>query len=113
MNTETTLSLSLVFALISVAGTIMAIVNNWKNGNERENEKRLNIAEQFATINVKLDGMNSTISESARKNEKSMADIQKINQTLILENERIEALYRYKDDHEERIKKLENSVRRN
>lgn len=112
MNLETTLSLSLIFALISMLGTIMAVVNNWKNSNEKETEKRLNIAEQFATINVKLDGMSSTISEIVKNHEKSMNEIQKINQTLVAEHERVETLFKYKDNHEERIKRLEKDIRR-
>ena len=108
MTPETTMSISLIFAIIAVIGTILSIINSWRNNNEKETEKRLNIAEQFARINVKLDTMSSSISELGKRNEISIAEIQKINQTLALENERIETLYRTQADHEKRLKELES-----
>ena len=86
----------------------LSIINSWRNNNEKETEKRLNIAEQFARINVKLDTMSSSISELGKRNEISIAEIQKINQTLALENERIETLAKVQNDHEKRLKELES-----
>lgn len=108
MTPETTMSISLIFAIIAVIGTILSIFNSWRNNNEKETEKRLNIAEQFARINIKLDTLSSSISELGKKNETSIAEIQKINQTLVLENERIDTLSKIQDDHEKRLKELES-----
>lgn len=107
MTPETTISLSIVFAIIASVGTITTVVSALRNNSEKETEKRLSIAEQFAQINVKLDTVSSGINDLGRKNEASIGEIQKINQTLILENERIETLFRTQSDHEERLKRLE------
>ena len=40
MTPETTMSLSLIFALIAVGGTIMSITNSWRNTHEKETEKK-------------------------------------------------------------------------
>ena len=108
MTPETSMSLSLIFAIIAMIGTILSNINSWRNNNEKETEKRLNIAEQFARINVKLDNMGTSITELGKRNEISIAEIQKINQTLVLENERIETLSKIQDDHEKRLKELES-----
>ena len=108
MTPESQMSLSLIFAIIAVIGTVLSNINSWRNNNEKETEKRLNIAEQFARINVKLDTMSSSISELGKRNELSIAEIQKINQTLVLENERIDTLSKIQDDHEKRLKELES-----
>jgi chromosome segregation ATPase len=108
MTPETQMSLSLIFAIIAVIGTILSIINSWRNNNEKETEKRLNIAEQFVGINLKLDTVCSSISELGKKNEASITEIQKINQSLVLENERIETLFKTQDDHEKRLKELES-----
>lgn len=113
MTPETTMSLSLIFALIAMIGTILGIVNTVRTNNEKETDKRLDIEKQFVGINVKLDNMNASIASLIKKNDSNMREIQEINKNLVLENERIETLYRYKDNHEERIKELEEMIRRN
>lgn len=108
MGTDTTMSLSLIFALVALIGTGINIANTFKNNNEKETEKRLDIEKQFVRLNVKLDDMNVTMSELLKKNENSILEIQEINKKLILQNERVEALFRYKEQIESRIQNIEN-----
>ena len=108
MTSEVTVSLSLIFAVVAMIGTLINIGNSFRNNNEKETDKRLNIAEQFAMINVKLDSMGTSMSDLAKENGRSRAEIQEINKALILQHERLETLFKYKDNHEERIKDLEH-----
>lgn len=112
MTVETSMSLSLIFAVIAMVGTIMGIVNTVRSNNEKTSEKRLDIEKQFVALNVKLDSMSASIGSLIQKNDKNIAEIHEINKALILENERIETLSKIKDDHENRIKELEDAVRR-
>lgn len=108
MTTQTTISLSLIFALIAVIGTVFNIAIALKNNNEKETSKRLDIEKQFVRLNVKLDDMSITMSELLKRNEKSILEIQEINKKLILQNERVEMLYKFKDRIETRVTNLEN-----
>lgn len=108
MTQDTTLSLSLIFALVAVLGTVINIVTTLKTSNDKETEKRLDIEKQFVRLNIKLDDMNVSMTELVKKNEKSIIEIQKINEKLIVQNERIESLYRAKEQIESRLKVLEN-----
>ena len=112
MTVETSLSLSLVFALVAMVGTIMGIVNVVKSNNEKASEKRLDIEKQFVALNVKLDSMSTRIGSLIQKNDNNITEIQEIHKTLILETERIETLSKVKEDHENRIKELEDAIRR-
>ena len=111
MTPETTMSLSLIFAIMATIGTITTIFSSLRNSNEKETEKRLSIAEQFAQINVKLDTLGTGINDLSKRNEASIVEIQKINQALVIENEKIEYLSKTQDDHEKRIKQLEERSR--
>lgn len=108
MSPETTVSLSFILALISAAGVIFTIVMNLKKDHREDEDRRIEIAEQFAKINVKLDQFCNTMNELARKSEKSMDEVKSVNVLLAKCNERIETLFKYHADHENRIKHLED-----
>lgn len=112
MNPETSLSLSLIFAIVAVIGTFVSIFNNIKNNRDKETEKQMDIEKKFIHVNDKLDVLSTNLSELIRRDEINITELKRINETLILQNERLEALFRYKDEHERRIKNLENKRRK-
>lgn len=108
MSPETTVSLSFILALLSAAGVVFTIIINLKKDRREDEDRRIEIAEQFAKINVKLDQFCNTMNELARKSEKSMDEVKSVNVSLAKCNERIETLFNYHADHENRIKRLED-----
>lgn len=99
MTPETTISISVIFSIVAVAGTIITIINSFKNNSEKETNRRLDIEKQFVKVNVKLDAICTTMSELKDKSEKSNEEIQNIKENIIkivgkMENleERVEAL---------------------
>lgn len=107
MSESATLSLSLIFAVIAMIGTLINIANTFKSNTDKETEKRLDIEKQFVRVNDKLDTVSQHMAELIRRDEANMSEIKRINETLILQNERLETLFRYKDEHERRLKSLE------
>ena len=108
MSPETTVSVSFILALLSAVGVIFTIIMGFKKDHRDEENKRIEIAEQFAKINVKLDQFCNTMNDMARKSEKSMDEVKGINISITKCNERIETLFKYHDDHEKRITILED-----
>ena len=48
------------------------------------------------------------MNELVKKSERSVNDLKEVNVELIRCSERIETLFKYKDDHEKRLQKLES-----
>lgn len=58
-------------------------------------------------INVKLDDFCDTSKQLLAENNKKTDELKAVSEKLIQVTEKVNQLFRYKDDHEERIKKLE------
>jgi len=111
MDTETTVSISFVFAVLGTIATIMGIVGKYKNNKEKETSEKLDTTTQFTRINVKIDTMSDIIMELIHKNEKCIEDIEQIKKNLVLANERIENLLKENGEHSKRIKEIEGLMR--
>lgn len=111
MTPEATISLSLVFGLVaSIAAIIGVVLNLSKHKDSKvkeENETRLSMAEQFACINVKLDTVTNSIAELNKKNDTSIGEIQRINQTNAIMSERIDHMMKNQEEFEKRLNDLE------
>ena len=111
MTPETSISIALIISLVSI---ICTVINTFGSDSERrknseriDQEDRLGIEKNFVKINVKLDSFMDTTNSIARGQEKSNEALQDLNAKMIQANDRIETLYHYNDDHEQRIKHLE------
>lgn len=107
MYSDITISLSLVFSIIAAIGVIVNIVSNVKKNHETEEQKQLDIEKNFVKINMKLDSFCEQTREILKNQEKANDEIKSFSEKLIKEHERVETLFKYKEDHELRIKKLE------
>jgi hypothetical protein len=108
MSPDTTISVSLILSVISCVGVIVAIISTFKKDNESRTNEKLDIEKNFVKVNVKLDNFCDSINALVKQNEKATDEIRYIRDHLVRNEENIEMLFRYHDDHEERIKRLED-----
>lgn len=107
MTANATVSISLIFSIVSVIGVIVSIIATFRSGTEKEENKRLDIEKNFLKLNLKLDELTRTVGDAVSQSQRNATDIKKIREDLIRYDERMETLFRYKDDHEKRIKGIE------
>lgn len=108
-------SIALIISVVSLAcvliNTFGGSRQRHKDAMEAEKRRDVEIEKQFVKINVKLDDFCDTTKELMKQNEKASDTTQELTKELIKMNERIETLFKYKDDHEQRINALENKVK--
>ena len=112
MTPETSVSIALLISLTSLACTL---INTFAGGKkrqeeqaEREKNRQMDIEKIFVKINVKLDDFCDTTKKMMTENSEKTEQLKKVSEQLILVTERVNTLFKYKDDHEARIKELEN-----
>ena len=112
MTSETSVSIALLISLTSLACTL---INTFAGGRkrqeeqaEREKNRQMDIEKNFVKINVKLDEFYDTSKKMMADNGEKTEQLKKVSEQLILVTERVNTLFKYKDDHELRIKELEN-----
>lgn len=112
MTPEASISIALLISLTSLACTL---INTFAGGKkrqeeqaEREKNRQLDVEKNFVKINVKLDDFCDTTKKMMAENVEKTEQLKKVSEQLILITERVNTLYKYKDDHEQRIKDLEN-----
>ena len=107
-----------VALLISVISIICTMINTFAGGkkrteeqNEKENKRQLDIEKNFVKINVKLDDFCDTSEKLMDESNEKTEQLKKVSEQLVVVSERLNTLFRYKDDHETRIKDLEQKVK--
>ena len=112
MTSETSISIALLISLTSLACTL---INTFAGGKkrqeeqaEREKNRQMDIEKNFVKINVKLDDFCDTTKKMMAENSEKTEQLKKVSEQMVLVTERVNTLYKYKDDHEARIKELEN-----
>ena len=112
MASETSVSIALLISLTSLACTL---INTFAGGKKRQEEKaereknrQMDIEKNFVKINVKLDDFCDTTKKMMAENSEKTEQLKKVSEQMVLVTERVNTLYKYKDDHEARIKELEN-----
>lgn len=112
MTPEASISIALLISLTSLACTL---INTFAGGKkrqeeqaEREKNRQLDVEKNFVKINVKLDDFCDTTKKMMAENVEKAEQLKKVSEQLILITERVNTLFKYKDDHEQRIKDLEN-----
>lgn len=108
MNPDITISLSLVFSIIAALGVLVTIFNTFKKSHDAEEQRQFDIEKNFVKVNLKLDTFCDQTNAILRSQERSTDELKNISEQMIKSVERIETLFKYKDDHEQRLKKLES-----
>lgn len=117
MTPEASVSIALLISLTSLACTL---INTFAGGKkrqeeqaEREKNRQLDVEKNFVKINVKLDDFCDTTKKMMAENGEKTEQLKKVSEQLVLVLERVKTLFKYKDDHEARIKELENERAQN
>lgn len=117
MTPEASVSIALLISLTSLACTL---INTFAGGKkrqedqaEREKNRQLDVEKNFVKINVKLDDFCDTTKKMMAENGEKTEQLKKVSEQLILVTERVNTLFKYKDDHEARLKELENERAQN
>lgn len=107
ISSDTTIGLTVLLSIMSAVGVVFSISMSLKKDHREEEERRIELAGQFAKINVKLDQVFMTLSETSHKTDRTMDELKGANIAIARCDERIETLFKYHDDHEKRITDLE------
>lgn len=115
MNPETSVSIALLISLTSLACTL---INTFAGGKkrqeeqaEREKNRQMEIEKNFVKINMKLDDFCDTTKKLMAENGEKAEQLKNVSEQIVLVKERVNTLFKYKDDHEARIKELEDKVK--
>ena len=115
MTPETSVSIALLISLTSLACTL---INTFAGGKkrqeeqaEREKNRQMDIEKNFVKINLKLDDFCDTTKKMMAENSEKAEQLKNVSEQIVLVKERVNTLFKYKDDHEERIKELEDKVK--
>ena len=115
MTPETSVSIALLISLTSLACTLINTFAGEKKRQEeqaeREKNRQMDIEKNSVKINVKLDEFYDTSKKVMAENSEKTEQLKNVSEQLVLVTERINTLFKYKDDHEERIKGLEDKVK--
>lgn len=113
MGTDATVSLSLIFSIISMLGVIANIFVSFKRESDSSKAKEIQIEKHFAQIDVRLDNILTSITEIANNYGKTSQKIDDNIKAILQSNERIGTLFRLHDDNERRIETLEKRLNNN
>lgn len=112
MNTDTSISIAL---LISLTSLVCTLINTFAGGKkrqeeqaERENNRQMEIEKNFVKINMKLDDFCDTTKKLMAENGEKAEQLKNVSEQIVLVKERVNTLFKYNDDHEARIKELED-----
>ena len=108
MGTDTTVSVALILGIVSALGVIASIYLGFQKQHTEDDNRLVENAREFTRLNVKLDNFTATMNELVKKSERSVSDLNRVDAQLIRCTERVETLFKYKDDHEKRLQKLES-----
>lgn len=108
MKPDATVSVALILGIISAIGVIVSIYLGLHKQHTEDDNRLVENAREFTKLNVKLDNFTATMNELVKKSERSVNEQKEMSVDLIRCSERIETLFKYKDDHERRLKKLED-----
>lgn len=115
MNTDTGISIALLISLTSLACTL---INTFAGGKkrqeeqaEREKNRQIEIEKNFVKINMKLDDFCDTTKKLMAENGEKAEQLKNVSEQIVLVKERVNTLFKYKDDNEAKIKELEDKVK--
>ena len=115
VGVDTTISITLLISLVSLACSIFNTFSGGKKDlktqEEKESKRQLDIEKNFVKINVKLDDFCDTSKQLMQENAKKTDELREVSERLVQVTEKVNTLFRYKDDHENRIKGLEDKVK--
>ena len=115
MGIDATISVTLLISLISLGCSVFNTFSGGKKDlkaqEEKESARQLDIEKNFVKINVKLDDFCETSKQLMRENAKETDELKAVSERLVQVTEKVNTLFKYEEDHETRIKCLEEKVK--
>lgn len=115
MGPETQVSIAFIISIVSIGCTLInTIAGDRKRSRdyaEAEHRRQIDIEKNFVKINVKLDDFRDSSQQMMLDNAEKTDQLKRVSEQLILVSEQVKTLFKYKDDHEERIKAIETKVK--
>lgn len=104
---DTTISIALIFSIVAVCSQIYGIWNASRRNRESEERRSIEIEKNFLELGLRLDYFKKSTDTMLDRQEQHAVRMENLSGQIIKSNERIETLFKYKDDHELRLQKLE------
>jgi len=95
----------------SALTVFLTVKRDTKNTSSEDTSKEVRIAESFKELNVKLDFQSKQLDNLTKNSEESTKQFIEMNNKVTKIIEQIAALFKYKDDHEGRIRELEEKIK--
>lgn len=115
MTPDTTVSIALIVSVVSIISMLAGMLNSSRKRQEEHQEaeknRQLDIEKNFVKINVKLDEFSNDTKKMINENTRKTEELKNVSEKLVAISERVNTLFKYNDDHEERIKGLEDKVK--
>lgn len=102
-----TISVALIFSIAALATQLYTLWNGGRQAHRDKTKETVDIQTNFIELKLKLDNIQSSTDRIMDKQEQHAIKMEQVSGEIIRVNERIQTLFKYKDDHETRLKVLE------
>ena len=110
MRLDTTVSLSLLFSIISTIGVIVTIFGVFERRRDKSSERDIETTKNFVKVNMKLDESCRNLSEIAKAMDKTSDILNSVQRHIIEVDNKLENHDKVLADHDERLDKLEDKL---
>jgi predicted RNA-binding protein Jag len=110
MKLDTTVSLSLLFSIISAIGVIVTIYGVFERQHYKSSERDIETTKNFVKVNMKLDESCRNLSDIAKTMDKTSDILNSVQRHLIDVDNRLENHDKTLAYHGERLDKLEEKL---
>lgn len=110
MRLDTTVSLSLLFSIISAIGVIVTIYGVFERQRDKSSERDIEITKNFVQVNMKLDESCRNLSDITKTMDKTSDILNSVQRHLIGVDNKLENHDKVLADHDERLDKLEDKL---
>ena len=110
MRLDATVSLSLLFSIISTVGVIVTIFGVFERRRDKSSERDIETTKNFVQVNMKLDESCRNLSDIAKAMDKTSDILNSVQRHIIDVDNKLENHEKVLADHDERLDKLEEKL---
>ena len=110
MRLDATVSLSLLFSIISAVGVIVTIFGVFERRHDKSSERDIETTKNFVKVNMKLDESCRNLSDIAKSMDKTSDILNSVQRHIIDIDNKLENHDKTLAYHDERLDKLEDKL---
>ena len=110
MRLDATVSLSLLFSIISAVGVIVTIYGVFERRHDKSSERDIETTKNFVKVNMKLDESCRNLSDIAKSMDKTSDILNSVQRHIIEVDNKLENHDKALAQHDERLDKLEEKL---